>query len=92
MIFIDVTEARNNLERLLEEVEQGKTLIITRGAKSAKPARRTNVGLAEKWRTAMRDLRDLKKGAGVASIDDLLRWREEARKASRRRSAPTRWA
>jgi len=92
MKFIQLSDARKDIDRLLEEVERGETLVITRGAMSAKPSRRKDPAFFEKWRTAMQDLRDLKKGPGLASIDDLLRWREEARKAARgRRSAPTRW-
>jgi antitoxin (DNA-binding transcriptional repressor) of toxin-antitoxin stability system len=90
MKFIQLSEARENLDRLLEEVERGETLVITRGATT--PARRKDVALLDKWRTAMQDLRDLKKGPGLASVEDLLKWREEARKAARgRRSAPIRW-
>jgi len=88
MKFVKLADARAAIEQLLDEVERGETIIITRGI----PPHRKAGEPQEQWRTAMQDLRDLKKGAGLASIEDLLQWREEQRKAARcRRTAPIRW-
>jgi hypothetical protein len=35
---------------------------------------------------AMQDLRDLKNGPGLATIEELLTWREEVRRSARNRS------
>ncbi|ACE98807.1 prevent-host-death family protein [Rhodopseudomonas palustris TIE-1] len=88
MKFVKLADARAAIEQLLDEVERGETIIITRGVL---PRRKAGAP-QEQWRTAMQDLRDLKKGAGLASIEDLLQWREEQRKAARgQRTAPARW-
>lgn len=92
MKFVNLADARANLEELLAEVERGETLVITCGASSEKTPEETNAAAKQKWLEAMRDLRDLKKGAGIASVDDLLKWREEARLADRLRwKAPRSW-
>ena len=92
MKFVQLSDARANFAQLFDEVEAGETLVITRGDSAAKPARESSEEDRQKWITAMRDLRDLKKGAGLATIEELLRWREEARQADRKRAkAPTLW-
>jgi len=82
MKFVQLLDVRANIDSLLAEVERGETLIITRGGMPARPRRRSDVDGWRRWCTAMRDLTDLKKGAGIVSIEELLRWREEARKSA----------
>ena len=89
MKFVQLSEARVNFEQLFAEVEQGETLVIIRGDPSAKAAPQTDAEARQRWIVAMRDL---KKGAGIASIDDLLKWCEEARRVDRLRwKAPKLW-
>lgn len=91
MKFVNLADARTRLEELFAEVERGETLVITCGAPE-KTAEENDADAKKKWLEAMRDLRDLKKGAGLASIDELLAWREEARRADRLRwRAPKLW-
>jgi prevent-host-death family protein len=80
MKYVGLSEARANFDQLCDEVERGVTVIITRGGPPERPARQTDAANKEKWRQAMRDLRDLKKGAGLATVDEILKWREEVRK------------
>jgi antitoxin (DNA-binding transcriptional repressor) of toxin-antitoxin stability system len=92
MKFVQLSDARANFAQLFDEVEAGETLVITRGEASSKPAEPSDAEARKKWLAAMRDLRDLKKGAGLATIDELLKWREEARQADRKRwKAPKLW-
>lgn len=83
MKFIQLADARDSIERLLDEVERGETIVITRGGSPAKPSRRADPQSVEKWRMAMQDLRDLKKGPGLATIEELLKWGEEVRRSTR---------
>jgi antitoxin (DNA-binding transcriptional repressor) of toxin-antitoxin stability system len=92
MKFVQLSDARANFAQLFDEVESGETLVITRGDVSAKSAEPSDAAAKKKWLEAMRDLRDLKKGAGLATIEELLKWREEARQADRKRwRAPKLW-
>jgi antitoxin (DNA-binding transcriptional repressor) of toxin-antitoxin stability system len=92
MKFVQLSDARANFAQLFDEVEAGETLVITRGEASAKSVEPTDAEAKKKWLAAMRDLRDLKKGAGLATIEELLKWREEARQADRKRwRAPKLW-
>jgi antitoxin (DNA-binding transcriptional repressor) of toxin-antitoxin stability system len=92
MKFVQLSDARANFAQLFDEVEAGETLVITRGDASEKSAEPSDAQAKKKWLEAMRDLRDLKKGAGLATIEELLKWREEARQADRKRwRAPKLW-
>lgn len=93
MKFVKLADARAQIEELLRQVERGETVVITRGG-GMPPAQRDRAdpNSWKEWYQAMRDLTDLKKGAGIVSIDDLLQWREEARKAARKQAPQTtRW-
>lgn len=86
MKYVKLSDARANFAALFDEVERGETLIITKGGVTARTVRRVDElrradeENREKRLQAMRDLRDLKKGAGIATIEELLEWHDEVRK------------
>jgi antitoxin (DNA-binding transcriptional repressor) of toxin-antitoxin stability system len=85
MKYVKLADARANFAALFDEVERGETLIITRGGATAQTVRRideirrADEETKQQRLRAMRDLRDLKKGAGPATIEELMEWRDVVR-------------
>jgi prevent-host-death family protein len=80
MKHIQASEAKAKFAELLDEVERGETLVITRHGKPIahiQPAPKDNDTQA---RQAMRELMELRKSAGRATVEEILAWRDEGRR------------
>ena len=77
---IQASDAKARLSQLLDEVERGETIVITRHGRAI--ARITNE--ADRRRreidNALADIRELRKHTGEVSLDELLAWRHEGHK------------
>jgi prevent-host-death family protein len=80
MKHIQASEAKAKFAELLNQVERGETLVITRHGKPIahlQPAPRDNDA---RGRQAMQELMELRKGAGRATVEEILAWRDEGRR------------
>jgi prevent-host-death family protein len=77
---IQASEAEVYFGTLLDEVERGETIIITRGghavARIVPEAGRARQGVGQ----AIADIRELRKRTGTVSVEELLAWRHEGHK------------
>ncbi len=81
MKHVSLSDARANIAELLDEVERGETLQISRDGEAATAAPpEDDEALREKQRQAMRDLMELRKSAGPATVEEILAWRDEGRR------------
>lgn len=79
MKHVRLSDARAQIADLFNEVERGETLIISReGDLGADP--RTVAERAADARQAMRELLELRKSAGRATVEEILSWRDEGRR------------
>jgi len=77
---IKATAARARFAELLNAVEGGETIVITR---RGKPVARLIVDEERRRqviREAMEGIRELRKQAGKATVEEILAWRDEGRK------------
>ena len=77
---IQASDAKARLSQLLDEVERGETIVITRHgraiARIIPEADRRRREIEE----ALADIRELRKHTGEVSLDELLAWRHEGHK------------
>lgn len=77
---IQSSEAKARLAELLDAVERGETIVITRHGKPIarlvpdEEARRADA------RRAMDEIKEMRKHAGRATVQEILAWRDEGRK------------
>lgn len=77
---IQASAAKARLAELLDEVERGETIVITRHGKAIarlvpnEEARRADA------RRAMDGIKEMRKHAGRATVQEILAWRDEGRK------------
>jgi prevent-host-death family protein len=77
---LQASEAKARFAELLDEVERGETVVITRHGKPIarlvpdEEARRANA------RRAMDAIKEMRKHAGRATVQEILAWRDEGRK------------
>ncbi|HTW61273.1 MAG TPA: type II toxin-antitoxin system prevent-host-death family antitoxin [Terracidiphilus sp.] len=79
MRTIQASEAKTRLLSLLDDVERGETIIITR---HGKPIARIAPQVGEdreKVKRAIEDMRELRKKAGRLSVEEILSARDEGR-------------
>jgi prevent-host-death family protein len=74
------SEAKARFAELLDEVERGETVVITRHGKAIarlvpdEEARRADA------RRALDAIKEMRKHAGRATVEEILAWRDEGRK------------
>jgi len=77
---IQASDAKARLSQLLDEVERGETIVITRHgraiARIIPEADRRRHEIDE----ALADIRELRKHTGEVSLEELLAWRHEGHK------------
>lgn len=80
MRTVQASEAKTHLLRLLDEVERGERVLITRHGKAV--AEIVPHGEADRQRIdqAMANLREIRKRTKPVSIDEILAWRDEGRR------------
>lgn len=80
MKHVSLAEARANIAELLDEVERGVELRISRdGAATAETFVRDEKRRAEE-RQAVLDLIEMRKTAPRATVEEILQWRDEGRR------------
>ena len=77
---IQFSTAKAQLSELIDDVERGETVQITRHGKPvARLMREEDARRADALR-AMAEIRKLRKSAGRATVEEILAWRDEGRK------------
>jgi prevent-host-death family protein len=77
---VQASEAKTHLPQLLDEVERGETIIITR---HGRPIARIVPEASQRQQEidqAMADIEELRKHTGKVSIEEILAWRHEDHK------------
>ena len=77
---IQASEAKTHLPRLLDEVERGETLIITRHGRAIARIVPEVDRQQAKFDEAMEAIRNLRQRTGQIRVDELLSARDEGRK------------
>ena len=77
---VQASEAKTHFARLLDEVERGETIIITRhGQAVARIVPEAHVRQQE-IDQALEDLKELGKQTGTITVEEILAWRHEGHK------------
>ena len=77
---VQASEAKTHFARLLDEVERGETIVITRhGQAIARIVPEAHVRQQEIDR-AIEDLAELGKQTGTITVEEILAWRHEGHK------------
>ena len=77
---IQASQAKAQFADLLDQVERGETVVITRHGKPiARLIREEDERRADALR-AMAEIKELRKTAGRATVEEILAWRDEGRK------------
>jgi prevent-host-death family protein len=77
---IQASDAKARLAELLDEVERGETIVITR---RGKPIARLVPNPAQRQlqiEQAIADIKEMRKHTGRATVAEILAWRDEGRK------------
>ena len=77
---IQASAAKAQLAELLDQVERGETVVITR---HGKPVARLVPDPSQRQRDieqAIADIKEMRKHAGRATVKEILAWRDEGRK------------
>ena len=77
---VQASEAKTHLPRLLDEVERGETLIITRHGRAIARLVPEVDKRREDIRRAIAELKAARKGAGKMTIEEILSARDEGRR------------
>jgi prevent-host-death family protein len=77
---IQASEAKTHLPRLLDEVERGETLIITRHGRAIARLVPEVDEKREDIRRAIAEMKELAKGSGKISVEEILSARDEGRR------------
>ena len=81
MKYVNLSDAKARLSELLDEVENGQTLVITRHGKPVAQLSPANPDRDEKARAAMRAIMEMRKrGAPRATREEIREWINEGRK------------
>jgi prevent-host-death family protein len=80
MKTVQASIAKARLAELLDDVERGETVVITRHGKPiARLVREEDERRADALR-AMAEIREMRKTAGRVTTEEILAWRDEGRK------------
>jgi prevent-host-death family protein len=77
---VQASAAKTHFAELLDEVERGETVVITR---HGKPIARLVPDEDQRHLEAVRameELKEMRKRAGSATVEEILAWRDEGRK------------
>jgi prevent-host-death family protein len=77
---LSASEAKAKFSELLDEVEQGETLIITRHGKPIAELKPPDDVRRAKARRAMEEIAAARKTAPRATVEEILQWRDEGRR------------
>lgn len=79
MKHVSLAEARTNIAELLDAVERGETVQISPDNSIADQGP-FDAERIERGRQAMRELLEIRKKNGRATVEEILQWRDEGRK------------
>lgn len=80
MKHVSLADARANITELLDEVERGETVTISReGAAEISQQRPFDEKRRESARRAIEAIRELRKTAPTASVEEIIAWKNEDR-------------
>jgi len=77
---VQASQAKAQFSELLDVVERGETVIITRHGKPIADIRPHVDSRREEARRAMAAIKELRKHTGRATVEEILAWRDEGRK------------
>ena len=77
---IQASDAKARLSQLLDEVERGETIVITRHGRAIARIIPEVDRRRREIEEALADIRELRKHTGEVSLDELLAWRHEGHK------------
>lgn len=78
---VQASVAKAKFAELLDEVERGETVVITRHGKPvARIVPDDAEGQRAKVRRALQGIKEMRKHAGRATVAEILAWRDEGRK------------
>lgn len=79
MKHVTATEAKAKFAELLDQVEAGETVVITRHGKPIATIKSEALEdeRAARTRQAVLELRELRHGVGHATVEEILAWRHE---------------
>jgi prevent-host-death family protein len=77
---IQASNAKARLAELLDEVERGETIVITRHGKPIADLKPHADSRREDALRAMAEIKELRKSTGRATVEEILAWRDEGRK------------
>lgn len=77
---IQASDAKARLSQLLDEVERGETIVITRHGRAIARLIPESDRRRREIDAALADIRELRNHTGEVSIEELLAWRHEGHK------------
>lgn len=77
---IQASEAKAKFSELLDEVEQGETIAITRHGKVVARIEPDREAAFRQSRAAMQRIMEARKTAPKVTVEELLQWRDEGRR------------
>jgi len=80
MKYVQSSVAKTHLPELLDEVESGATIVITRHGKPIARLVPEEDSRREDVRRAIAEMREARKNGPRATIKEILAWRDEGRK------------
>ncbi len=80
MKHVSLAEARTNIAQLLDEVERGETVQISRDGGRPGEVLPVDEGRRERARIAMAAIKEARKTAPRVTVEEILAWRDEGRK------------
>jgi prevent-host-death family protein len=80
MKHVQASAAKTHLPELLDEVEQGATIVITRHGKAIARLVPDEDKQREDARRAIAEVREMRKNAPRVTVAEILAWRDEGRR------------
>jgi prevent-host-death family protein len=80
MRHVQAAEAKAKFSELLDQVERGETVVITRHGKKIASLVPNELVRRERVQAAIEGLRKIGKEAGRVTVEELLAWRHEGHK------------
>ena len=77
---VQFSTAKAQLSELIDDVERGETVQITRHGKPVAWLVREEDGRRADALRAMAEIKEMRKTAGRATVEEILAWRDEGRK------------
>ena len=80
MKHIQASEAKAKFSELLDQVELGETIVITRHGKEIACLQPSEEARKERARRAVAEIMEARKTAPKATVEEILQWRDEGRR------------